>query len=76
MTCSLCKIQLVSKEKARGGVTAAGLFGAFLFIGGVGTVFVNAIAGGVLILAGIVVSVALRGKETFLVCPSCKREFV
>ena len=73
MTCPSCKIQLVSKEKARGGVTPAGVFGAFLFLGGVGVVFVNAIVGGVLILAGIIVSVALRGKVIEMVCPTCKR---
>jgi DNA-directed RNA polymerase subunit RPC12/RpoP len=74
MTCPSCNVQLVSKEKSRGGLTLAGLFGAFLFVSGAVTVFFNAIVGGVLIVAGIVTSVALRGKDTVMVCPKCKRE--
>ncbi len=75
MTCPSCKVQLVSKEKARGGVTLAGVFGGLLFVSGILSVFVNAIVGGgVLIVAGIIISVALRGKETVLVCPKCRTE--
>lgn len=75
MTCPVCKLQLVSKEKARGGVTLAGVFGGLLFVSGILSMFTNEILGGVLIVAGVVISVALRGKDVVLVCPRCKKEW-
>lgn len=74
MACPSCRVQLVSKEKTKGGATLSGVLGLFLLISGVLAVFANVIVGGILIIAGILLGVGFRGKETVLVCPKCKKE--
>lgn len=65
-----CRGELVVHAEAPQ-VSAAGLLGAFVALAGLGLLLVNGIVGLLVIIAGILVGWAGRGKRLVAVCPVC-----
>lgn len=67
--CPVCRIPLIGvTQKAK--VSLGGIVGAFVVLIGLGAVLFNWIVGLLLILIGVIVSLA-RGSKTVMKCPQC-----
>lgn len=68
--CPKCRLPMVATERATS-VSGGGIFGAFLFLIGLGVLFANALVGvGIMILA-VLIGAFGRSKHVVLVCPRC-----
>jgi C4-type Zn-finger protein len=70
ISCDKCQTNLVATQKQKS-ITFGGIVGVILFFIGVGVLAINLIAGGVIILFGLVISFSSKGMVTTMVCPSC-----
>lgn len=69
--CPECgKGELVLRE-VKANVSAAGLFGALLAVIGVVTAFMNAVAGVLMIILGILIGYLGRSRKIEAICPMC-----
>ncbi|MCE9552054.1 MAG: DUF4339 domain-containing protein [Planctomycetes bacterium] len=71
--CRRCNVLLIAREKPVT-VSMGGILGFLLFLGGLGTLFVNAILGAIMMMLGVLMSVALRPTQVVMMCPICKAE--
>ncbi len=69
-TCPKCNVALITVEKKQN-VSAVGLVSALIFTIGICVLFANLIAGGVMMLIGIVTSFAGRSTKSVMICPKC-----
>jgi predicted RNA-binding Zn-ribbon protein involved in translation (DUF1610 family) len=80
MACPACGIQLVTKEKTEhstiGSIVGALPFavGALMLVGGFAEGLMLAVAGGVLMIVGMLIAFGSGDKYTVMVCPRCKQE--
>ena len=72
-SCPVCNVALIATQKKRS-LSVAGIIGALLFIIGLITMFVNVVAGILLMILALVISVVGRGSKTIMVCPQCGKK--
>ena len=68
--CGRCGTRLVAMEKAAK-VSGGGIFGALLFLIGLGVMFGNALVGIGLMILAILIGTFGRTKHLVMVCPRC-----
>lgn len=73
MTCNTCNIDLIPVQRTKG-FSVVGLLSAGGFLAGLALMLYSFGLGVVVVIAAILIGTLARGKDTYLVCPKCKKE--
>jgi len=74
-SCPKCNVALVAAQK-KSSISIAGLIGVLLFIIGLITMLINIVAGILLMILALIISVFGRGSKTIMACPQCGKKGV